>query len=152
MPDTPCPRCGTPQPPDSVHTCRGRIPQPQPSDASLAACREAEEIARSNVNLAVIYYGGACTRELDAYRDAVAARVRAELLQSGTPVWVATDGMLASDPQFRTSAVFECQPQQRPNGDWQDSGGYGLLLHDVPALSPPGTCVETVVLVRGGGK
>lgn len=85
---------------------------------------------------------------LAAHDDAVAARVTAELLASGTPLWVATDGGPDSDPLFRMSAVFQREPQRLPSGDWHDSGDYGVLLHDVAPLTPPGTVHQAVLLMK----
>ena len=55
----------------------------------LAALREAEWAA---LDVLLRCEPGTIEDDADAYRDAVAARVRAELLASGTPLWVQDDG------------------------------------------------------------
>lgn len=71
---------------------------------------------------------------LAAYRDAVAARVTAELLASGTPLWVATETdwggsrLYASDPnEFSTKR---------------------MVLQLSAALTPPGTVHQAVLLMK----
>ena len=93
-----------------------------PDTPAVREKREAETKTLTRLLYAAQHESGDYDLHAAAYRDAVAARVTAELLASGTPLHVATDGGPDSDPLFRMSAVFQREPQRLPSGDWHDSG------------------------------
>jgi hypothetical protein len=72
---------------------------------------------------------------VDAYRDAVAARARAEMREGATPLWVATEerGGESEVSALPPSEVAEC----------------GDLLYVRPALTPPGTVRRAWLVVEG---
>ncbi len=130
--------------------------------ASLAACREAEQDAELDLQDArhaceearsELAPWAAATNALNAfnaalasYRAAVAARVRAELLQSGTPVWVATD------KRARVSQLYRNDPQMTDGVAMNDDEDDGLWLWEHPALCESGTCVEARVILQPEGE
>jgi len=77
------------------------------------------------------------------YGEACRTTARAELLQSGTPVWVAHDEGGAA-----WSFAHNHEPELR-DGLYVISSYHSMAMH--AALTPPGTCVEArVVLIPVG--
>ena len=136
---------------------------PEPTATPAVRAREAEHLAQGDVCELIAAYAEAWASgdrtatkaklafsALDAYRDAVAARVTAELLAGGTPLWVATDRERELPDPSPRSVVFREQPEPDEDGDWCTDGPmgvYGEFLNLPCRLTPPGTVRQAVLLI-----